>query len=581
MYRFQKHANVVDILSSHACGKGDDTALVLYGQGPPKAVSYAELLGGAVRVAGLLRRKYPPGSRVLLANSEPGDFATSFLGCLFAGIIAVPAPVPSGRHHERRLRRIAEHADVVAALTTASDLRTIERWASRYGSTLPVLNAADAPVGAKSGPLQPALHKIALLQYTSGSTGAPKGVVVTHENLITNVASLCRGFRLDASVRFGGWIPLYHDMGLIALLLPALFLGSTCTLMPQASFIAQPLRWLRMMDDCGVNYSAAPNFAFDFCVRLAEARDLSDLDLSRWTHAINGSEPIRTRTLARFAECFAAAGFRPEAFLPSYGLAEATVYVSGGGTSGPMTVSVDADALARHVFRSPRPGNRTAVLTGSGVPADLEVAVVDPATHLPRPPGQVGELWLRGEGLATGYWDDEQATKGVFRAETADGQGPYLRTGDLGVVHEGVVFVTGRLKDVLVVRGRNLYPQDIEEELRRQHPALASSVGVAFTVPVSDDAEDPSAIVIAYELRHTATEDECARLAEEMRLTVTREFGISPGGIALLPRQTVQRTTSGKIERRTMRARFLSGELTAVYEDLDMSVAAARSEGSR
>ncbi|WP_159029773.1 fatty acyl-AMP ligase [Streptomyces marincola] len=581
MHEFEKHRNAVDILTAHASARGERTALVRYGGEESAPVGYAELLREAEGVAALLRERYAPGSRVLLMNSDPGDFVTSFLGCLLAGVIAVPSPLPAGAHHKRRLQRIAADAGAAAALSTDPDLAAIRDWVGEFALDLPVLDAADA--GELAGSTTSASpHEIAFLQYTSGSTGSPKGVVVTHRDLINNIGSLCRGFGLDESVRFGGWVPLYHDMGLIAQLLPALFLGSSCALLPQAAFLHQPLRWLRMLDVCEVNYSAAPDFAFDFCVRLARSRDLSDLDLSRWTHAVNGSEPIRYDTLSRFAERFAETGFRIESFLPSYGLAEATVYVSGGGTPGPVPLRVDAEALSRNAFRPAGAASRGTVLTGSGVPAELEVRVVDPASQVPAPPGVIGELWLRGESVASGYWENEAATKAVFHAETADGAGPYLRTGDLGVVHDGVVFVTGRLKDVLVVRGRNLYPQDIEEELRQQHTVLAAAPGVAFSVPVPDaDDDQAAAMVVAFEPRVPLSPEECARLAEDMRLTVTREFGVSPGGIAFLPRRTVRRTTSGKTERSELRQRFLSGQLATLYEDLDAPVADARTGAGR
>ncbi|KHJ61487.1 AMP-binding protein, partial [Burkholderia glumae] len=345
--------------------------------------------------------------------------------------------------------------------------------------------------------------------------------------------------------------------------------------MTPTMFVTRPFAWLRMIDRYDIHYSAAPNFAFDLCARRVTDEQLGRLDLSRWTFATNGSEPVQAATLAAFARRFAAAGFRVDALCPCYGMAEATVYVSGKGRRGPHLIEADAQAYAERRFAPARRDAAARELVSCGVPVGYEVRIVDPQTNEVLPPDRFGEIWLRGESVARGYWRNEAATEATFRARTRGGDDYFMRSGDLGLLHEGELYVCGRIKEMLISNGRNLYPQDIEFELREQHPELASRLGAVFGVSASRG----EAIVVTHEVRGVPDDATLARLAQGIRATVSREFGAPVGGVVLLRQGSVRRTTSGKIQRRAMRELFLSGALDALHESLAPEVASARGTG--
>ncbi|MCX4733346.1 fatty acyl-AMP ligase [Streptomyces sp. NBC_01363] len=541
--------------------------------GDARHFSYAEFDAAARRVAAELQRRYRPGSRILLLF-PPVEFITAFTGCLYAGMVAVPAPLPGAFGHERRrVRGIALDAEVSAVLTDAANRPAVADWLS--GEELPPLDLLATDAGEWADPddwREPALDRdtLALLQYTSGSTGDPKGVMVSHGNLLANASALYRALDIEEGTRFGGWAPHYHDMGLMAQTLPALFLGSTCALMSPVTFIKRPYQWLRMIDRYGIGWSAAPNFAYELCCRRVSDEQIARLDLSRWTHAVNGSEPVHAATVARFVKRFTSAGLNPEAPSPCYGLAEATVFVSGAAHRVPVPARVDTELLARHEFAEvafPAPGRE---LLGNGSAPDFDVRIVDPDTHEVLPAGRVGEVWLRGASVARGYWRNEPATRETFGARTGDGETGFLRTGDLGIVRDGEVFVTGRLKETLILRGRNLYPQDIEHELRARHTELGA-VGAVFTAPLAtgpDGGPDTEeALVVTHEVNGRPDPEALRALAAGIRKTVVEEFGVRVAEVLLLRRGQVRRTTSGKIQRTEMRRLCLAGELRPEYAD--------------
>jgi acyl-CoA synthetase (AMP-forming)/AMP-acid ligase II len=537
-------------------------------------LTYRQLDLEARRIAAWLQRHAPAGARVLLLFPVGTDFAAAFMGCLYAGMIAVPAPLPGQYRHERqRIRAIAADADVAAIFTDAAHLDMVRTWAREedFGE-LPCLDtrALDADAALWRAPVLTAAS-VTLLQYTSGSTGDPKGVMITHGNLLHNVDSYRQALGFDRHTRFGGWIPLFHDMGLMAQLLPALFLGSTCLLMTPTTFVTRPFAWLRMIDRYRINYSAAPNFAFELCTRRITDEQVKRLDLSSWQFATNGSEPVQAATLAAFARRFAPAGFSDSAFCPCYGMAEATVFVSGKGKRGARLLDADAAALAEGRFEAARPGRPVRELVSCGVAVGHDVLVVDPDTCTPLAADRFGEIWLRGDSVSPGYWGNPDATRTTFGAVAANGDGGYLRTGDLGLLHEGEIYIGGRLKEMIIAHGRNLYPQDIEFQLREQHPELASRLGAVFGVPV----EGGEALVVSYEVRGLPEPDVLRELARALGATVLREFGVQAAGVLLLRQGSVRRTTSGKIQRRAMRALFLSGELEALYEVLTPVLAEA------
>lgn len=564
-------SSAVHLLRRHAAERPDRAAVTFVHEagteGGARTLDYCELDLECRRIASRLQDRCRRGDRVMLLHQPGLPFVTAFLGCLYAGVVAVPSPLPGRfQHQQRRLTRISQDAEVSFALTDEAHVEEVRRWVEAEGLSLPVEASDAAGFGAVEAWREQnvGLRDLTLLQYTSGSTGDPKGVMVDHGNLLHNVQSLRGALGLTEETNFGGWIPLYHDMGLMGQLLPGLFLGSSCALMSPMAFLKRPHLWLSLIDEYDIGYSAAPNFGYELCVRRVTDAQIERLDLSRWRFAANGAEPIQASTLRDFAERFAPAGFNAESLAPCYGLAEATVFVSGLAGRAPRIEAVDPEALEKHTLDEPRPGGPTRELVGCGDVPDFDVRIVDPAARQVLPEGRTGEIWLRGPSVSRGYWRREDATREIFRAQTADGDGPYLRTGDLGALVGGELFVTGRSKDLLIVHGRNLYPQDIEHELRLRHPALATLAGTAFTVPAPQEE-----VVVLHEVRGRMSEQELGELTVAMRATIYREFGVNTAGLVLLRPGAVRKTTSGKVQRSEMRRLFLDGALAPVHADLD------------
>ncbi|MEU3914324.1 fatty acyl-AMP ligase [Streptomyces sp. NPDC029721] len=527
--------------------------------------SHARLDAEAARIGAWLGARYPVGTRVLLLYPAGFDFAAAYLGCLYAGLAAVPAPLPGRyRHEQARVSGIAANAAASVILTDTESLPAVRTWAEADGLTgtrVQATDGGDLPDPGAWTPYEADHRTLAMIQYTSGSTGEPKGVMVTHGNLLHNVDAQRRAFGLTAESRLGGWIPHYHDMGLLGQLLPALLLGGTCVQMRPSAFIQRPHHWLRMIDVYGIQWSAAPNFAYEMCCDRITDEQLAGLDLSRWRTASNGSERVDIATLDAFAKRFAPAGLRADALCPCYGMAEATVFVAGEVDREPVVTTVDAARLAQHRFV---PADSGLALVSCGTPRDYDVRIVDPLTGEEAPPAGIGEIWLRGPSLAREYWYDPVATEHAF---TPDG---FFRTGDLGTVHDGELYVTGRLSELLTVDGMRLYPQDVERELRTRFPELGSA-GAVFTVPTAELGVR-EALVVTHEVHGRPAEERLSLLADGIRRTVEQEFGVALGGLTLVRRGGVRRTTSGKIQRVEMRRLFLDGALDAMYAELSPGV---------
>jgi acyl-CoA synthetase (AMP-forming)/AMP-acid ligase II len=514
-----------------------------------------------------LQRHLPERSRVLLLYPSGLEFVAALVGCLYAGMIAVPAPLPGGhRHHRQRVAAIAANADVGAVLTTSAQMAEIREWAAVSGLAQMPIAVTDEPGLSKPQDWNPPRvdrSTPAVLQYTSGSTGDPKGVVVSHDNTLYNVDA--QGvIGLPDQLRLGGWVPLYHDMALQGLLMPALLRGAYVLLMEPLAFVRRPVRWLQMIDVHDLNMTFGPNFAYDLCRNKVRDDEVAQLDLSRWQVAGSSSEPVDPAVLAGFSKKFAPAGFRPEAFAPSYGLAEATAYVSGHGGRQPRVQRVDLGTLAHGSFAPPAAGQPVRDIVSCGSPnRACEVLVVDPVSRQSLPDGRFGEIWLRGRSISCGYWRGQDA--GVFGASTSAGEGGFLRTGDIGAIYDGELYVHGRLKDTLIVHGRNIYPQDVEQELRAQHPELGKTGAVFSGLATESGGSDAEAVVVAHEVARAVAQDRLPALAAEMRHTVGREFGVQVAAVLLLRPGAVLRTTSGKVRRSAMRKLFCEGQLTALY----------------
>ncbi|MFJ4818358.1 fatty acyl-AMP ligase [Streptomyces sp. NPDC088801] len=536
--------------------------------------SYARLDHEARKIAGWLQERYAPGDRVLLLYPESLEFAAAFVGCLYAGMVAVPSSLPGQYSHQRRrVDSIVENATVAAVLTSEAVAASVLDWAASDPGreiTCAITDGPDFTVAHAEAWQVPDVDQntLALLQYTSGSTSDPKGVMVHHGNLLHNSAALSSAFGLDRTTRFGSWIPQYHDMGLLAILLPPLLLGGSCVLMSPTTFLKRPHRWLRMIDKYQVNWSAAPNFAYELCARQITDEQLAELDLSCWRFAANGSEPVQASTLTAFAKRFAPAGFRSDTMAPCYGMAEATVFISGTGPRELAVTRVDETLLEQHEFRPVGEGRPGRDVVSCGKAEEYTVRIVDPASREVLPAGRVGEIWLRGPSVAQGYWGREDATVETFGVSTLAGDTGYVRTGDLGTLHDDEIYVTGRLKEMLILRGRNIYPQDVEHALRRLHPELVGLFGAAFAVPVAGaDGTTEEQLVVVHEVRGSVGADELPRLAARIRGGIARDFSVRPAAVALVRRGAVLRTTSGKIQRAAMRAQYLNGLMESRHLD--------------
>ena len=563
---------LVDVLRRRAAEQPDDAAYIfLPDRGAERlSLSFAELYARARAVAASLAERGQKGDRAVLVFSPGLDFIVAFFACLLAGVIAVPMMVP--RRASSRDASAAILADCSPRFAmTRRDLLTDARpeLMERFGTgelDWVLVDSCSRDSGELQAPLPlPAREDVALLQYTSGSTSSPKGVIVNHGNLIENSEMIRIALGNTRNSTHVSWVPLYHDMGLILNALQSLYIGALCVLLAPVSFMQRPLSWLRAIHDYRAEVAGGPNFAFDLCVKRHRPEELHGIDLSCWKVALNGAEPVRASTIDRFASTFAPYGFDAKSIHPAYGMAEATLLISAGrrGT-GPVTRRIDREAL-RNQMVAPARAQDAQILVGCGRQLVGErLAIVDPETRMPLGPGLVGEVWVAGPHVAQGYWRNPDATASVFTARTACGAAQYwLRTGDLGFLDEdGELYITGRIKDLIIIRGINHYPQDIEETVQDSHAALRRHCGAAFSVPDHNDEEQ---LVLVQEVerafrRQIASEEIIASVRE----AITREHEIAAREIVLIRTGSLPKTTSGKIQRRLTRQMFLAGTLSLV-----------------
>lgn len=545
-------------------------------RGRPSAVSYGALDAAARELAGWLQARGASGERVLLLHTSRRQFAVSFLACLYAGAIAVPVPPTGGvRHHTARVAGIVKDVAPCATFTDAALAPDVSRLLASCGyGSVPCLAADAVPARSPWHLPEQSPDTVAYLQYTSGSTGTPRGVVVTHGNLLANLAAIASALGTEPGDRIGGWLPFHHDMGLVGQLLLPLWLGGTSVLMSPEAFLKRPARWLEAIGRYGITVSGAPDFAYRLCAQRVTDEQLAELDLSGWRTAVTAGEPVAASTCRDFTERFAPAGFDPAALTPCYGLAEATLLVSGERAedaddgAGPAVRTADGEALERNELRAPRAGRPERTLVSCGRPTGGEVRIVDPDSLGELADGEIGEIWVRGTGVAGGYWRDRTTTADVFEAATADGDGGFLRTGDLGALLDGRLHVTGRLKDMIVVAGRNLYPQDLEHAVQRISALFGT--GTAFSVPGERER-----LVMVQELRtHQRYGLDLAGLAVDVERCLAEEFEISVDGVLLVRPGTIRRTTSGKVERAATRRLFLNGGIRPLHQRLDEELVA-------
>ena len=566
-------STLVELLSYRAQHHPDRTTYTFLQRGEEVSkLTYSALDRQARVIAAFLQSMGATNERALLLYPPGLEFIAAFFGCLYAGVVAVPAYPPRRNQNLSRLLSIVEDSQARFAMTTKSLLDKMEDRLSFSPKLAAIdwLTTDDLDSDYAGTWQQPRVdsNTLAFLQYTSGSTGKPKGVMLSHGNLLYNEQMIRVAYQHTEKTVFVGWLPLFHDMGLIGNVLQPLYLGIPSFLMSPVDFRQNPFRWLQAISRYQATTSGGPNFAYDLCVRKITPEQRASLDLSSWDVAFNGAETVRAHTLEQFATTFAACGFRREAFYPCYGMAETALFISGGfKTAFPITHKVEKAALEENRIVSATSENNDQVQTIVGCGQtwlEQKISIVNPETLTLCPTGKVGEIWVSGPNVAQGYWNRPSATEQTFNAYIADtGEGPFLRTGDLGFLQDGELFVTGRIKDVIIIRGQNHYPQDIELTVENSHPALRPDCGAAFTVEVNGSER----LIIVQEIERSYLRKlEVNAIVKSIRQAVTAEHALQVYAIVLVKTGSIPMTSSGKIQRHACRAGFLSGSLNVVED---------------
>jgi acyl-CoA synthetase (AMP-forming)/AMP-acid ligase II/acyl carrier protein len=568
-----KCSTVVELLRYRSIEQSHTEAFTFLQDGeiPAATLTYQELDRQSRAIAAQLQALGLSGERALLLYPPAIDYLPAFFGCLYAGVVAVPAYPPRNSRNTPRILAILEDAQAAIILTTTaiqaqlqsllSDKFNIDsiHWLTTNNLTLGIEEAWQEPFISTD--------TLAFLQYTSGSTGTPKGVMLTHGNLLHNAEVTRQYMGHTSASKFVTWLPVYHDMGLIGGVLQPLYGGFPCIMMPPAAFLQRPYRWLEAISRYRGTTSGAPNFAYELCIEKITPEQRATLNLSSWSVAFNGAEPIRYETLEKFAATFAECGFRPEAFYPCYGMAEATLMVSGSVKSALVrTISLQKNALERnHVIDTDVNADNSIKLVSCGhsVPQQ-QVVIANPETLTRCQDQEVGEIWVSGPSVGKGYWNRTEETQQTFHAFLQDTKkGPFLRTGDLGFIDNEEVFITGRAKDLIIIRGRNLYPQDIELCAERSHPALRLGSSAAFAVEVEQEEK----LVVVQELEFRAKPN-LEEVTVAIRQAVSQAFEVQVYAVVLIKPGSIPKTSSGKIQRRATKAEYLAGTLNIVQSSI-------------
>ncbi|MBA2747188.1 MAG: fatty acyl-AMP ligase [Tatlockia sp.] len=561
---------LIDLLRWRAVHNPNQRAYTfLNGQGAEsESLTYRELDQSAMAIASLIQHRKIQSVPILLLYPPCLEFIAAFFGCLYAGALAVPLYPPKNNQFNERLLAISIETQARIALTMSSMLPKTSAWAA---NELQLRNlewiATDTIDGNETKEWRNPKVKsedLAFLQYTSGSTAMPKGIMLSHANLAYNQQMIKHAFEHSEKSTVLGWLPLYHDMGLIGNILQPLYVGIPCFLMSPMTFLLKPYRWLEAISRYKVTTSGAPDFAYDLCVNKITPEQSSTLDLSGWDLAFSGSEPVRFETIERFSKAFAPYGFRRESFYPCYGLAEATLLVSGGiKADAPVVHQIEPEATE---FAEPCPvaslktADNTFKLVGCGAAKlDERVIIVEPKTFTICPEGVSGEIWVSGHNVAQGYWNRPKETEETFRVYTRDTKdGPFLRTGDLGFIKDGELFIKGRIKDIIIIRGCNHYPQDIEATVESSNLALKSRSGAAFSIELKGKEK----LIIVQEVgRNYARLDD---VAADIRQAVAEKHDLQVYAIVFLKAGSIPRTSSGKIRRFKCKTGFLEQTLNTV-----------------
>jgi len=564
--------HMVELAQQRACQQVDKIAYTFLADGetPTEHISYAQLDAHAKAMAMQLRQITQPQERALLLFHSGLEFIVGFFACLYAGVIAVPLHPPKRNRSIHRLKAIQQDAQASIVLTTQDIFSSSETWfvdmpelKTMIWHCVELNHKPDISHWS-----EPAISgdTLAFLQYTSGSTSTPKGVMVSHANLLLNIDELARCFAHQEDSIIVSWLPLFHDLGLIYGLLVPFYMGTLCYFMSPASFLQRPIRWLTAISRFRATHSAAPNFAYELCLEKINDEQRIELDLSCWQMACNAAEPVHPETLTDFSKIYQPFGFDENAFCASYGLAEATLKVSISTVGKPTTIKyVDALQLTQNKIQwLPANSVNSKAIVGCGrIDDDTQSLIVDPNTRIPCDARHIGEIWVHGPSIPRGYWDREQQTQETFHAYLANTDHPtYLRTGDLGFIWQNELFVTGRLKDLIIIDGMNHYPQDIEKNVEQCHAALAAGCGAAFSIEV----DNTERLVIVQEVKRTARHQlDTTAITAAIRQTIAEQHDIQLYGLALVAPLKIFKTTSGKIQRQACRAAWLDGSLATLH----------------
>ncbi len=566
------HMKTLNSLARHwAQLRGTADAFIFLGPGnvEKERLSFRDLHHVSAHLAQEMRSQVPAGARVLLMFETGLAFVLAFFACHRAGLVPVPVvPIRKGRMRDAAISvamdcqpgLLVGPADQVAAARQAfageTPLASVSLMELEFSSLMQ--RYRDEPIMASA--IEEDETAIAFLQYTSGSTGAPKGVQVSQANLFANLEMMRLAMKNPWGAVYVGWAPLYHDMGLVANILEPFYLGGQCILMPPAQMAQSPWLWLKAISTYRAHTSGGSNFAYDLCIARSRRIAQETLDLSCWKVAFNSAEPVRADTVQEFCATFRGFGFDSEAMFPCYGMAEATLLISGGGEHRrPVITRISRSGLAQGLVEAPRDAEDEKSLVGCGSALAGEgIAIVDPQNLSELPQAHVGEIWVSGDHIPAGYWRNESASADTFHAHTADqaGQRRYLRTGDLGFIRDGEIYITGRIKDVLIVRGRNVYPQDLERIAQRAFPGLGEGAAAAFQV-----GHERLALVVEVD-RSLRNKFDAAAAIKAIREAVMHEFELSLHEIGFLAPASIPLTTSGKVRRRETLRRFEQGQFS-------------------
>ncbi|MEH1944216.1 MAG: fatty acyl-AMP ligase [Nostoc sp.] len=577
--------SLIELLSDRAQKQPDNQVFTFLKDGEIESgsLTYQALDRQARAIAASLQPITSVGDRVLLVYpfNASLEFIAALFGCFYAGAIAIPTRPPQNAEEWADFGFRIQECQVDIALTSAALIDKLQNswlgWLAE-SADLPPESKKLSWIATDRISLDSGLNwqkreidrdAIAYFQYTSGSTGIPKAVVITHGNVLQQCSNYQQAL---PNLDYWGvnWLPLTHDLGLVAGIMQTIFAGNSTVLMSPIAVFQNPSRWLKAISTYKATVSGGPNFAYDMCVQRIKPEQITDLDLSNWQVAGNGAEPVRPETLERFTEMFAPYGFRREVFYLSYGMAEATLVISGDAVNETSTVRfVDEQALQEKrvvMVAKGQAGSRAVASCGRAFPGN-RVRIVNPQTLAPCPPDGVGEIWAQGLGLSSSYWQRPEETEQTFQGYLADSNdGPFLRTGDLGFIHDDQLFITGRLKDMMIFWGRNFYPQILEQTSEESHPALSANASAAFSV----DVEGEERLVIAQEVdRHAfrkLNSEQIAEIIGAIRQTILLEHLVEVYAIALLKPATLPKTSSGKVQRRRCRDRFLAGTLTVIEQ---------------